>query len=244
MKLTEAQKKQVAIQLERHNRSTTTCKIVLDKNPDLDLIIERGVFASDIMSSGVLLAQYLYENKDLYLGKTCLDVGCGAGTQGLVMAIYGAKYVDFSDINPNAIKNTQENIRRHNLSKICKTYKSNLFENIQGKYDIIVFNHPFFPEEAKNFGKSIFKDEMLRKSMLGGTNTLKQFLKELRTHFADEDSIYITPYFHFAGKENDPATHVDKYGLVIVKEKRIKSDKGLQLGDFSLYQIKQKSDEK
>jgi len=48
------------------------------------------------------------------------------------------------------------------------------------------------------------------------------------------------PYFHFAGKENDPKNHVNKYGFKISKEKIIKSSQGLQLGNFSIYTITKK----
>jgi methylase of polypeptide subunit release factors len=242
MALTKEQKEQVAMQLKRHDRDNVKSKIDLDQRTSLEIIVARGVFGSDIMSSGIYLARFLYQHRDIYRGRICLDMGCGPGTQGLIMAVYGADKVDLSDINPNAVINTNENIKLHHVGKVCRAYVSDLFKNLpkRKKYEVIVFNHPFFPEEAENFGNDVFDDEMLRKSMLGGTELLKRFLKEVKTHLKDNESIIIMPYFHFAGKENDPAVHVEKYGLFIQSDERIKSQQGLQLGDFSIYTIKQK----
>lgn len=242
MTLTKQQKEQVAMQLKKHNRDTVKSKIELEQGVPFELIVEKGVFGSDIMSSGIYLAKFLYQNKELYKNKTCLDMGCGPGIQGLVMALYGAGEVDLSDINPNAVENTQRNIDMYNLKKNCQAYTSNLFAKLPKgkKYDVIVFNHPFFPEEAENFGKDVFSDTMLRKSMLGGTELVQRFFSKARIYMKDRNSIIIMPYFHFAGKENDPATHVEKYGFFIKDDARIKSQQGLQLGDFSIYTIKRK----
>ena len=169
-------------------------------------------------------------------------MGCGPGTQGLLMAIHGAKKVDLSDINPKAFENTQKNIGLHQLKEKCMAYVSDLFANLPKgkKYDVIVFNHPFFPEEAENFGKDFADDKMLRKSMLGGTGLVKKFFSEAKKHMKDKNSIVVMPYFHFAGEENDPANHVERYGFYIQNDERIRSQQGLQVGDFSIYTIKQK----
>ncbi len=242
MTITKKQKEQVAMQLKRHNRETVKSKIDLGKDASLELIVEHGVFGSDIMSSGIYLAKFLYHHRELYKDKICLDMGCGPGAQGLIMAIYGASQVDLSDISSRASENTRRNIELQILKKKCHAYTSDLFTELpkNKKYEVIVFNHPFFPEEAKNFGKDVFKDIMLRKSMLGGTELIKRFFNEAKAHMKGKDSIIIMPYFHFAGKENDPANHVEKYGFLIQEDKRIKSQQGLQLGDFSIYTIKKK----
>jgi len=242
MALTKKQQEQVAMQLKRHYRDTIKTKIDLAKGISLNIIVQKGVFGSDIMSSGIYLARFLYQHKTIYTGKNCLDMGCGPGTQGLIMALYGAKQVDLSDISQIALDNTQENIEFHKLSKKCMVYVSDLFANLakRKKYDIIVFNHPFFPEEAENFGENVINDVMLRKSMLGGTELVKRFFKEVRKYLRNKSSLIIMPYFHFAGDENDPANHVERYGLNILDDQRIKSRQGLQLGDFSIYTIGQK----
>jgi len=45
------------------------------------------------------------------------------------------------------------------------------------------------------------------------------------------------PYFHFAGRENDPANHAEKHGLRIRRAHRIPSTSGLHKGDFTIYKL-------
>jgi len=237
--LTQAQQAQVAMQLKRHDRGDVTSKINLG-DKEIELVVQRGVFGSDIMSSAIYLARFLYAHRELYQNKDCLDMGCGPGIQGLVMAEYGARQVDLADINEKAVKNTGENVRLHRLEDKASAYVSDLFSGLKDKeYEVVVFNHPFFPEEAKNFGQDAFQDEVLRRSMLGGTELVKRFFKDVRFHLS-EGGLIIMPYFHFAGKENDPANHVNNYGFKIISEEKIRSEKGLQLGDISIYTIKAK----
>ncbi|MFA5993211.1 MAG: methyltransferase [Candidatus Pacearchaeota archaeon] len=243
MELTKAQKEQVERQLRQHNRNDVKAKLTIKEGEDFELIIKRGVFGSDFMSSGMYLVRFLYHHQDLFSNKLCLDMGCGSGIQGLVMARYGAKHVDLADINKKAVENTKENIKLHNLQKKTKAYVSDLFTNLpkDKKYEVILFNHPFYSEEAENFGKEFFDDVILRKSMLGGTELIKRFFREVKSHLKDKNSLIIMPYFHFAGKENDPARHVKDYDLYVFNEERIKSNQGIQLGEISMYVIKQKN---
>jgi len=239
MVLTKEQENQVRMQLEKHNRDTLETEIILDEknNISLKLIIERGVFGSDIMSSGMHLTRFLYEHKNFFKDKNTLDMGCGPGAQGLVMAIYGAKYVDLSDISEKAVENTKKNIKKHLLEN-AQVYLGDLFSEIskEKKYDVIVFNHPFFSEEPEEFEGDPNQDEMLRRSMLGGTKLLQRFFREA-PQYLKENGIIIMPYFQLAGPENDPKNHFKKYGLKIINEYKIDSEQGLQIGDVSIYII-------
>ena len=238
MALNPQQANQVRQQLQRHNRECVLGSIPLDPHAaaSLELIIERGVFGSDIMSSGIYLAQYLYANKEAYAGKTVLDMGCGPGTQGIIMAKYGAKEVTLSDNNPAAVENTKRNIKKHKLDN-ATAYVSDLFKDLPNRrYDVIVFNHPFFPEDAAKFGQDACSDLMLRKSMLGGTELISRFFETAGDYLAPSGRI-IMPYFHFAGPENDPANHTQKYGFRVAQMQLVQSTQGLQLGRFSIYEI-------
>jgi len=110
MSFTEEQKLHVLKQLHGHRRESGNKTIILDKDTStsFELLVERGVFSSDIMSSAVYLARFLYNHQDLYFEKDVVDIGCGPGTQGIVMSKYGAKSVLFSDINPKAVDNTKK----------------------------------------------------------------------------------------------------------------------------------------
>jgi methylase of polypeptide subunit release factors len=237
MTLTHVQKEQVLLQLQRHQRKSLHADIPLSGKATLRLLVEKGVFGSDIMSSGIYLARFLHAHKKMFKGKVCLDMGCGPGTQGILMALYGAASVDLSDINPKAVRNTNKNIIEKELTRNCAAYVSDLFKALpEKKYEVIVFNHPFFPEEAANFGAAVTADVQLRKSMLGGTGLLQRFLSDVKRHLHGQ-GIIIMPYFHFAGPQNDPQKYLKKYGLRLQSEDIISSKQGLQRGDFSIYVI-------
>lgn len=235
--LSKDQRIQVQKQLDAHNRESDIRKIRLgrdDTSPTLEFRIDRGVFGSDIMSSGMYLAQFLYENQELYHKRDVLDMGCGAGVQGIVMGKYGATSATCADINPKAVENARENVKRHEINAdVCE---SDLFANLpKGRtYDTIVFNHPFFAEEAEQFKGDANNDVMLRKSMLGGTELIKRFFREV-SKYLREYGIIVMPYFDFAGKENNPESHAIENGLKIASKEIIEAEYGLQTGEFTMY---------
>lgn len=239
MTFTRDQKNHVLKQLKAHIRDSATRTLVLDEDThvSLELLIEQGVFGSDIMSSAVYLSRFLYQHPELYSGKDAADIGCGPGTQGIVMSTYGAASVICSDVNLKAVLNTQKNIEGLKLTN-AEVCQSDLFESLpkQRTYDVIVFNHPFFSGEPEQCEEDPNQDVMLRRSMLGGTALLQRFFREAPEYLRQNGTI-IMPYFHFAGIENDPATHVKKYHLNIFQEHKIESKQGFQLGAVSIYLI-------
>ena len=75
-------------------------------------------------------------------GKRCLEIGCGTGIISIYCAQSGSM-VDAVDINPLAVKCTSENAKRNDVHIMAK--QSDLFSNITGEYDTIVFNPPYLP---------------------------------------------------------------------------------------------------
>ena len=82
--------------------------------------------------------------------------------------------------------------------------------------------------------------------MLGGQGTLlKRFFGEMTQgkHFLSNGNL-IMYYFHFAGLENQPLTHISQYGLRSIYQQDIPSTTSLQKGDFSIYVIQHKEKER
>jgi len=73
-----------------------------------------------------------------------LDMGTGSGIQA-VTAAKKARKVEAVDINRKAIDYCKEH---HKIKKIL-FYYSDLFSNIKGKFDVIIFNPPYLPEDIK-----------------------------------------------------------------------------------------------
>lgn len=87
--------------------------------------------------------------RDADRGIDVLDMGCGTGILGLVAAISeNTRSVTFADINADAVKLCEENIERNKefLCAKCIAVNSNLFSNIKGRFDLMIFNAPYLPD--------------------------------------------------------------------------------------------------
>lgn len=102
--------------------------------------------------------------------KSLLDMGSGSGIISLSAIKNKAKSVLASDINPEVI----------NLLKFkgIKCVKSDLFERIHGKFDIISFNPPYLPLDSR-------EDKESRVATTGGKEgdeIILKFLKQAESH--------------------------------------------------------------
>lgn len=102
---------------------------------------DNGVFSKNNIDYGsrLLIETYLKEN-DIN-EKRVLDVGYGYGFLGIMVSRVTDSYVEMIDINKRAVHLTNMNIKRYKDFK-GKTYVSNVYENVEGKYDIIITNPP------------------------------------------------------------------------------------------------------
>ncbi len=126
-----------------------------------------------------LLAKYV--EKYVKKGNKVLDVGCGSGIQSET-ALKKTKDVLGVDINPNAIKHCKSS----EYTKGAKFQKSNLFSNVKGKFNIIIFNPPYLPD-AKD-------PKEIKAYTTGGKHgyeIIDKFLQEANNHLADDGIILI-----------------------------------------------------
>ena len=153
--LTGEQKALVLRQLEQHRHQTFAQDFPLSPDSEdvlKEFIVEEGVLNPFIMASRYC-AWYLSMNNGLYYGKSALDIGSGTGILGIVMAVKGAREVILSDISERAFFNSLRNIAQY-CPGTAQAVVSDLFDNIHGAFDCIVFNHPFFADEPPD-GDSI-----------------------------------------------------------------------------------------
>jgi release factor glutamine methyltransferase len=73
--------------------------------------------------------------------KSVLDVGTGFGILAIKSLEFGAKSVTAIDINEEAIINLKK------INGRIRAIHSNLFEKVKGKFDIIICNPPYLPED-------------------------------------------------------------------------------------------------
>lgn len=131
----------------------------------------RGVYRTgvdtELMVSSILNSSRLED-------KTFLEVGCGCGAVSLLLA-ERCKHGVGSDINPVAVRNAQRN-RQHLGCTNVDFHISDVFENITGKYDVIVCNPPYNQHQVIDVADRMFWDpgnEMKRKFFA----SVRQFLK-------------------------------------------------------------------
>lgn len=84
--------------------------------------------------------------------KTALDMGTGCGILAFQMLTKGFESVTGTDINPNSILSARESAESLGYSDKMKIIHSNLFENVNGLFDLIVFNPPWLPAEESSEG--------------------------------------------------------------------------------------------
>lgn len=105
---------------------------------DMELDVPESVYCPKEDSE--LLASVI-ENMDIK-GKHVLEVGCGCGFLSILMAKNKAD-VTAVDINPEAVEATKTNAKKNNAGLTAMI--SDMFGNVNDKFDLIVFNPPYLP---------------------------------------------------------------------------------------------------
>ena len=108
-----------------------------------------------------------------------LEIGCGTGIIALHCAKIAAK-VTASDVSEGAVRCARKNAKLNKLKIEIK--KSDLLSNIEGQFDVIIFNPPYLPRDYVN-------DIRWTGGDLGFEMTLK-FLQQCRNHLQPKGKIY------------------------------------------------------
>lgn len=115
----------------------------------------------------------LAENMLVEKGRV-LDVGTGCSILG-ALASRTASEVVASDINPHALKCARHTAGLNEI-KNMRILKSDLFERVEGKFDLILFNPPYLPTEPSE------PKDNLAKSWDGGNDgrlLIERFIAEV-----------------------------------------------------------------
>jgi len=79
-------------------------------------------------------------------GESVLEMGCGTGLVSCHLSSAGAE-LTAADINPRAVACTGANLRRNGLAG--KVVLTDLFRNVPGQFDLVVFNPPYLAAEEE-----------------------------------------------------------------------------------------------
>lgn len=106
----------------------------------LTFISDIGVFSKERVDYG---SRVLLDSMDILENqKTLLDVGCGYGTLGISLKKeYPWLTIEMVDINERAVLLANQSIAFNGVENI-RAYKSSIYENVHGTFDVIVSNPP------------------------------------------------------------------------------------------------------
>jgi release factor glutamine methyltransferase len=79
---------------------------------------------------------------DVRPGERVLDLGTGSGVNGIVAAAAGAEVVAV-DVNPVAVDAARANAAANGLADRVDAHVSDVFETVDGSFDLVVFDPPF-----------------------------------------------------------------------------------------------------
>ncbi|MDI9569230.1 MAG: 50S ribosomal protein L11 methyltransferase [Pseudomonadota bacterium] len=107
----------------------------------VELTVPRAVHAPS--PSSVALARLI----DVRPGETVLDLGCGAGILAIAAARLGARRVVAVDVDPEALRATRENARRHGVTDRVVTREGSWLEAAagEGPFAVIMATPPQTP---------------------------------------------------------------------------------------------------
>ena len=113
----------------------------------------------------------LIRSLEIVPGMDVLEVGCGSGVVSIHAALEGAR-VTSVDINPKAVALTRANAER--MGAELDVRESDLFSNVEGRFDLILFNLPYLPVEEGEM------DSPIEKAWAGGPDGMGPFPELVR----------------------------------------------------------------
>ena len=152
----------------------------------ISLLTDNGVFSKAKLDEGSkLLIETLLP---LSLTGKILDLGCGYGPIGLSIGLCSeTASITLADINPRALELCKKNAGLLNLSDRVTVLQSNIYSNIEGKFDCILLNPPI--RAGKKVTYTMYKEAkehlvsggqfyfVIRKAQ--GASSASQYVKEV-----------------------------------------------------------------
>ncbi|OAP22621.1 MULTISPECIES: HemK2/MTQ2 family protein methyltransferase [Amycolatopsis] len=136
------------------------------------------------------LAQLLGEAvlDEVEAGDRVLEMGAGCGVNALIAATKASEVLAV-DINPAAVENAKDNALRNGLDDRVEVRRSDIFSDVDGVFDLIVFNPPFSWFTPRNMLEAATADE--------NYGALTRFFREAREHLSEKGRLIV--FFGNAG---------------------------------------------
>lgn len=167
------------------------------------------------------LIQEVLNHKLISLNKDekILDMGSGSGILAKTCIDAGFKNIMAADIDPEVISH----LKSINIPRI----NSDLFSKVKGKFDLIVFNPPYLPEDSREPMDSRLQTTAGKK----GYEVIIRFLDQSISHLKKQGSILLL--FSTLSHPRVILSHAKKLGLRYIK----KSEKCLFFEKLFVYEL-------
>jgi len=130
--------------------------------------------------------ELLVKSIRLRQGERVLEIGTGTGIIAIHCAKHGCR-VTATDIVAEALELARENAQQNTVEVDLR--EGNMFEPVEGRFDVIIFNPPYLPTAPEDLTHS-----PLDKALDGGpdgTAVTIQFIEQLNQYLAHEGRAYI-----------------------------------------------------
>ena len=116
-----------------------------------------------------------------------LEIGTGIGAISILIAYNGARRVVATDINPDAVRNTQANIALHHMEERIEVREGSLYEPLRAdeKFNTIFWNVPYcFTDEnsISDLEKAVYDP---------GYRAIEEFIKGAKDHLTETGRVLI-----------------------------------------------------
>lgn len=115
-------------------------------------------------------------------GERVLDMGTGSGVNAILAATRGADVVAV-DVNPHAVEAARANSERNGVADRVTIVHSDLFAEVEGRFDLVVFDPPFRWMRPRDWAEASITDENYR--------SLTAFFAAVRDHLVDGGRILV-----------------------------------------------------
>ena len=162
----------------------------LEENKPLQYVLWYVNFYGNkfVVDERVLIPRFeteeLVENTIKYIKKLLtepvdiIDLGCGSGVIGITLEKkVSTKTVDLIDISKDALEVAKINCEK--LNSKCNLIQSDMFENVEKKYDVIISNPPYIKENE--IIEDIVKENEPHLALYAGKDGLDCYKKILET---------------------------------------------------------------
>jgi release factor glutamine methyltransferase len=183
-----------------------------------DLAIFGGVYKASTDT------QLMIDTVEILPTQNFLEVGCGCGVIAMALALKAKQGLGV-DINSQAIANSIVNTKKYQIANL-EFLQSDLFDQVKGKFDVVVCNPPYSNHRAEDEVAKMFWDDD----------------NEMKRRFFEQVGSYLLPggviYFGWADfadiDVNLPFELAEKNGFKVVDISKKKSNHR----NYSLFVLK------